>query len=245
MATLGSFAAEINAELGARQDVLTYTTFPTIANMQDTDRLAGWIKEAYDEICLGYRFEELESSVNDQMVATIDTYQLPALCRRLRAVTLIFPFGSTSTRAIRRRHIRNIRRYSITVPGAPNIYAPFNPGGQPSIIVRPVPDQGYSFIWDIVVKPTYGASIAATTMILPDDWLGVFRSLVKLKGHTKLLEPDKAQAEQTYLFGGYDPGLGRRTPGVIKQLVAPRDQLDQEDVEFGLQPRLRRYSNTA
>jgi hypothetical protein len=245
MITLGSLALEINTSLGNRQDVLTYTTFPTVANMQDTDRLAIWLKEAYTEIALGYRFEELGQEVDGQMTAGIDVYPLPALCRFLRAVTLLFPSVSgNQPRPIRRRHIRNVRRYQASQQGPPRIYAPFNPGGQPSIIVRPVPDQGYQFIWDVQVKPTFAATVAATNMFLPDDWIGVLKSLTKLKGHTGLVEPDKAQAEQTYLFGGYDPTLGRRVPGIIKQLTSARDQLDIEDTEFGLQPQIRRYTNS-
>ncbi len=246
MPTLGSLAKEINAELGNRSDVLTYTTFPTVPNMADTDRLAIWLKDAYNEICLGYRFEELQATVQDVFVPNIDVYALPALTRTLRAITLLFPATGLNQqpRPIRRRHIRNIRRYQTAQGGPPSIYAPFNPGGQPSIIVRPIPDQGYPLIWDVIQKPTFGATIAVTNIQLPDDWIGVLRSLVKLKGHTALQEPDKAQAEQTYLFGGYDPALGRRVPGVIKQLTAPRDQTDIEDTEYGLQPLIRRYTNS-
>lgn len=247
MPTLGSLAGEINAMLGNRRDVLTYTTFPSVPNPQDSDRLMIWLKDAYTEICLGYRFEELETSVNDVFVPNTDVYQLPALCRTLRAITLLFG-AAQQPRPVRRRHIRNIRRYQTSSLGPPSIYAPFNPGGQPSIIVRPVPDQGYPLIWDIVSKPTFGNTanhtIDTTVNILPDDWVGVLKSLTKLKGHTALVEPDKAAAEQTYLFGGYDPAVGRRMPGVIKQLTAPRDQTDIEEVEFGLQPVVRRYTNT-
>jgi hypothetical protein len=247
MATLGNLAGEINAMLGNRRDVLTYTTFPTVPNPQDSDRLMIWLKDAYTEICLGYRFEELETSVTDSFVPSIDVYALPALCRSLRAITLLFG-GNQEPRPVRRRHIRNIRRYQTVMGGPPCIYAPFNPGGQPSIIVRPVPDQAYPLIWDIVQKPTFSATpnhtVDQTIITLPDDWIGVLKSLAKLKGHVALVENDKAQAEQTYLFGGYDPSLGRKVPGVIKQLIAPRDQTDIEDVEFGLRPQVRRYTNT-
>ena len=180
----------------------------------------------------------------------VDVYQLPDLCRSIRAITLLFG-NSQQPRPVRRRHIRVIRRYQTASQGPPSIYAPFNPGGQSSIIVRPVPDQAYPLVWDIVQKPTFATTppaqtnyLAITNIQLPDDWIGVLKSLVKLKGHTALNEPDKAAAEQTYLFGGYDPGLGRRVPGVIKQLTAPRDQTDIEDVEFGLQRMVRRYTNT-
>jgi len=243
MATLGSLAVEINATLGNRQDVLTYTSFPTVANMQDTDRLAIWLKEAYTEICLGYRFEELGTSFQDAFVPNVDTYQLPSQCRFLRAVTLLYSNG-LQPRPIRRRHIRNIRRYQTITGGPPAIYAPFNPGGTPSIIVRPVPDQGYPFIWDYQQKPTFAGTVAATSIQLPDDWIGVLKGLTRLKGHTSLVENDKMQAMQVYLFGGYDPGIGRRVPGIIKGLIDARDKMDIEDVEFGLQPQVRRYTNT-
>lgn len=248
--TLGSLAVEVNARLGNRRDVLTYTTFPTVANMQDTDRLANWMQEAYNEICLGYRFEELCQAYTDQMTAGVDIYQLPQNTTRfIRAVTLLFPQGtSQQPRPLRRRHIRNIRRYQTFSPGPPAIYAPYNPGGQASIIVRPVPDLGYQFVWDIQSKPTYGNAVGQTissaTVTLPDDWLGVLKGLIQLKGHAALGEHDKVQALQMYLFGGYDPGLGRRVPGIIRQLVDARDKLDIEDTEYGLQPQLRRFTNS-
>lgn len=253
MVTLGSLAGEINAMLGNRADVLTYTTFPTVPNPQDSDRLMIWLKDAYIQICLGYRIEELEQEFDDTFTAGINVQPLPPQCRFLRAVTLLFPTGpggNTQPRPIRRRHIRNVRRYTTNSQGPPTIYAPFNPGGQPSIIVAPVPDQSYAFTWDIQVKPTFattpvGATIAATNNFLPDDWTTALKYLTCLMGHTALLERDKAGEIQTLLFGGYDPAKGRRVPGLIVQLTAPRDQLDIEDVEFGLQPQVRRYTNTA
>lgn len=245
MTTLGSLAVEINATLGARQDVMTYTTYPTIGNLADTDRLAIWLKDAYTEICLGYRFEELCQEFDDVLAPGIDVVKLPPACRFLRSLTLMIPNANgNDPRPVRRRHIRNLRRYQTSRPGPPAIYAPFNPGGQPSILIRPVPDQAYPFIWDIQIKPTFAASIATTVIQLPDDWIGVLKASVQLKGHAALGENDKAQAMQIYLFGGYDPGLGRRVPGFIKQLTAPRDQLDIEDTEYGLQPMIRRYTNS-
>jgi hypothetical protein len=209
-----------------------------------------WLKEAYTEICLGYRFEELEQAVNDVMVPNIDVYPLPAQARFLRSITLLYPSigGQLQPRIIRRRHIRNIRRYQTSSPGPPVIYAPYNPGGQPSIIVRPVPDQGYSFIWDIQVKPTFGTTvnhtIDSTVIQLPDDWIDILKWSTVLRGHTALVERDKAAEVQTLLFGGYDPLTGRRVPGMIKQRTAARDQLDIEDTEYGLQPLVRRYTNS-
>lgn len=247
MATLGSLSGEINAMLGNRRDVLTYTTFPSVPNPQDSDRLMIWLKEAYTEICLGYRFEELEQSVTDTFVATVDTYQLPALCRMLRSVSILVG-TQQQPRLIKRRHIRNIRRYQTTSLGPPSVYAPYNPGGQPSIIVRPVPDQGYPLIWDIQAKPTFdstaGHTIDKTVIFLPDDWVDILKWSTCLRGHTALVERDKAAEIQTLLFGGYDPGQGRRVPGMIKQRIASRDQVDIEDVEFGLQPMVRRYTNS-
>lgn len=246
MATLGSLAGEINAQLGNRRDVLSYTTFPSVPNPQDTDRLMIWLKESYTEIAMGYRFEELGDTITDVMVPNIDTYALPNNATRfIRAVTLLFPVGNNQEpRPVRRRHIRNIRRYQTSSPGPPSIYAPIAPAGVSSIIVRPVPDLGYTFIWDIQLKPVITSPFANIIVKLPDDWISALKSLTKLKGHTGLAEPDKANAEQTYLFGGYDPAVGRRMPGIIKQLTAPRDQLDIEDSEWGMQPQVRRYTNT-
>jgi hypothetical protein len=244
--TLGSLCGDINAMLGNRKDLLTYSVYPTVPNPQPTDKLMLWLVEAYREITLGYRFEELEKPVNDQMVTGIDVYKYPAGMRSIRAITLLFPLttGNQEPRPIRRRHIRNIRRYQTTSFGPPCIYAPFNQGNLPSIIVRPVPDQGYQFIWDILVKPTIlTPDTTATIIALPDDWIDILKWSTCLRGHTSLLERDKAAEIQTLLFGGYDPALGRKVPGQIRQRIASRDQTDIEDTEYGLQPMVRRYSN--
>jgi hypothetical protein len=243
--TLGSLCGDINFMLGNRQDLLTYTTYPSVPNPQNTDKVIIWLKEAFTEICLGYRFEELEKTVNDQMVAGIGQYKLPTLARQLRSVTYLFPQSNLmEPRALRRRHIRNIRRYQTSQWGPPAIYAPYNPGGQPSIIVRPVPNYGYPLIWDIAVKPTFNADISATIIMLPDDWVDILKWSTVLRGHTSLLERDKAMEVQTLLFGGYDPALGRKVPGMIKQRIAARDQVDIEEIEYGLQPQVRRYTNS-
>jgi hypothetical protein len=248
--TLGSLAVEINAMLGNRSDVMTYSAFPTVGNLQDSDRMALWIREAYNEITYNYRFEELEQGVTGMCIAGIDFYKYPPLMRRIRAVTILFPLsaGQQEPRPVRRRHIRNIRRYQTSNQGPPSIYAPYNPGTGAGIILRPVPDQGYPLIWDIVLKPTYNTtpnvSVANTVWQLSDDWLDIFKWLVALKGHTALVEPDKAAPIQQLLFGGLDPRTGRKMPGIIKERTAARDQLDIEDVEFGLQPQVRRYTNT-
>lgn len=245
MTTFKDIAPEINTMLGNRQDVMTYAAFPQTPAPVAADRLIIWLKEAYNEICLGYRFEELESEVDDQMTLGIDTYTLPALCRTIRAITLLFPQGNANQpRPIRRRHIRNIRRYQTSSNGPPSIYAPFNPGGQPSIIVRPKPDKGYQFIWDVVLKPTFTNDVVSTVVNLPDDWVDILKWSTCLRGHTALVERDKAGEVQTLLYGGYDPQLGRKVPGMIRQRVASRDQTDIEDVEYGLQPQVRRYINT-
>lgn len=247
MVTLGSLCGDINFMLGNRNDILTYAPFPTTPAPVKTDRLVQWLLEAYTEIALGYRFEELEEDYQDQMVTGTDMYKLPPLTRKIRAITLIFPLsnGNQEPRPIRRRHIRNIRRYQTSSFGPPSIYAPHNPKNQPGIIVRPVPDQGYTFIWDVQVKPTINNDVVSTPVMLPDDWIDVLKWSTCLRGHTSLVERDKAGEVQTLLYGGYDPNTGRRIPGMIKERVSARDQEDIEDTEFGLQPQVRRFTNTA
>ena len=254
--TLGSLALEINAMLGNRTDVLTYTTFPTIANMLDTDRLAIWLLEAYNELTFNFEWEELQTAVVDQFIPSIDVYKYPSQMRILRAVTLFFPLGTVpqrEPREIRRRHIRNIRRYQTAEQGPPSIYAPFNPGGAAGIIVRPVPDQNYQFIWDIQVTPTFNRSstnvtnktvLQNTTSQITDDWLDILKYLTAMKGHAALVEPDKADKLRMLLYGGYDPESGRKIPGMIKERTSLRPQMDIEASEFGLQPTVRRYTNT-
>jgi hypothetical protein len=103
-------------------------------------------------------------------------------------------------------------------------------------------------IWDIQVKPTFNATanhtIDLTTIFLPDDWIDILKWLTCLRGHAALVERDKAAEIQTLLFGGYDPALGRRVPGIIRQRISARDQTDIEDVEFGLRPTIRRFTNS-
>jgi hypothetical protein len=211
----------------------------------DPSKVDIWVRDAYLELAMNYPFDELEDSVNDNFVQGVDTYEIPTEGRGIKALTLVFPAGGREPRPIRRRHIRNIRRYQTTNQGPPAIYAPLTPAGQPrSIIVRPVPDQSYSIIWDVWTLPTIQSDVEQTQIMMPADWLEVLRYAACIRGHVELQEQDKAQDKRTFLYGGQDAQTGRQVPGIIKQRMLSR-MADQDDVEYNIVPRVRRYTSVS
>lgn len=211
------------AALGNRTDILS--------------KVRIWFKEAYTEIAMGYDFEELETTVNDLFIPSIDEYTYPATARAIKAVTLIFSDGRT--RPIRRRHIRVVENYSNVVKGPPSIYAPYGP----SILVRPLPDIQYESRWRIWEKPLITDPVENTELKLPADWLKVLDYTVLERGHTELLERDKTVEIHQILHGGQDVNTGRRWPGLLKQL-STRRQKEAIDEDYAIAPLGARYTNT-
>jgi len=232
MSTIADRTTRVMLMLGNRSDLVTSPT-PAAG-----DRIVGWVQDAYTEIAMGYPFEELEDSIPDQFVTSIDTYNYPTAVRAVKTLTGVKSDGTTWP--IWKRDIRVIDRYSSTTNvGPPSIYAPF----KKQIIVRPVPDTVYDFIWRVWLKPSFADDIVSTELLVPDDWLEIIDYAAALRGHTELLERDKAAEINRLLFGGFNPGTGKPMPGLIRQKML-LFTAESVAAEYPIQPRVRRYTNT-
>lgn len=220
--TLGSLAAEVQLNLGNRSDIAS--------------RVNGWLADAYIDLGSALPFPTLEITLNDQFTQGIDIANYPADLRAVKTITLQTTVSGSNTVRIWRRDIRVIRRYSLA-QGQPAIYAPYGLG----IIVRPVPDRQYQFIWDYWQQPQITTDQISTNILLPQDWIEILKLSATLRGHIGLFERDKAGELRQLLFG--DPKHPEENPGLIKQKLLQRTA-ENVDSEFSIRPRIRRFTST-
>ncbi len=223
MATIADREPRVTFSLGNRTDLQS--------------RIFGWLKDTYTEFAMAYPFEELEDTIEDQLVASIGEYDYPEEARAIKAVTVVFSDGST--RRLRRKHIRNIERYSTNSDSRPAIYAPFSD----QIHVRPVPDTSETFRWRIWKKPVIEDPLEDTVIELPDDWLELVDYGAMMRGFADLQEFDKAAGLQRVLYGGVNPSTGAFIKGLINTRLR-RKQAESTDSEFAIRPLVRRHTNT-
>src|SRR5437762_1570899 len=170
-----------------------------LGNRRDLDaRIVSWLRDSYIELGMGYPFEELEDSALVDVTPGVDKYEYPTTSvlngsdtvgfttRAIKSVTLML--GNGSTIPLRRRNIKFLDRYSST-PGRPSIYAPYHN----VIVIRPVPNADpVKLLWRIWLKPKLELDTISTEILLPEDWLEVLDYMAAFRGHTELLERDKA-----------------------------------------------------
>jgi hypothetical protein len=223
MAIIGDSVATVRLNLGNRADL--------------DARISQWLAYAYIDLGMSYPFEELEASIDDAFVSTIEVYNYPDGVRAIKTISMTV---SNQQQPVKRRDIKVIRRYSSTIPGPPAIYGT----RAKQILVRPIPDKSYPFIWDVWLLPavdqTSPATINASAMLLPLDWAEILQYMATLRGHIALLERDKAAEVHTLLYG--DPG----SPGVVglikqKLLIHAAESYDSD---YAIRPKIRAYSST-
>lgn len=225
--TLGSFVDAVRFNLGNRTDL--------------NDRISNWLKLAYREIAMGYPLETLEETVTNYTVSGIDTYNYPDDARGLKALTLM---NGVQTISLVKKNIQVVRRYQIDTTGVPSIWAPF----KNTFIMRATPNNSYELILDYWKKPAIGAdetvvaTINACEIELPDDWFEILIQSATQKAHNDLQEADKAMAVRQLLNG--DPGNSKAFPGMIKEHMT-RDASENVLSNYGLRPRIRRYTSTS
>lgn len=201
-------------------------------------RVQQWIKDAYIDLCMSVSFEELQFSLNDIFQPGVDVYNYPVDARAIVTLSLNPSVqGNVNTsQPIKRRDIKVVRRYSNTSQGVPAIYAPFNR----QIIVRPVPNLAYPFIWDYWQLPQVDPNDAMLTIVLtPLDWNEIYVLMATLRGHISLLERDKASEVRMLLYG--DP-KNMEEPGLIKRklLIHTAENVDSD---YAIRPRTRPYTS--
>jgi len=96
-------------------------------------------------------------------------------------------------------------------------------------------------------KPAIGAEVTdedtinAALVELPDDWFEILKQAATQKGHLALEEMDKASMVRQLLNG--DPNSAKGFPGMIKERLT-RNASENSLSDYGLRPRLRRYTST-
>ena len=233
MALISDRKPEALLELGNRTDIDSGST-PT--------RLDKWYRDSYIELCMNVPLETLEVlGVQDQFVQNIDTYQMPADSRFPKCITM-FLSGSISGASIASvitldyKDITVIRQMTSQAPGPPSVYTLFNN----QVIVRPVPDVNYTILWDYWQLPQISTPVATTPLNVPLDWIEIVDLGALMRGFRALLERDKARELQELLYGFKTPS-GKMVPGYITYRQT-QQQAGSEWENYGLQPRLRRYT---
>lgn len=231
MSTLNDFVTQVQLNLGNRVDL-------TVRNSNTPSRVDNWLFDAYKDLAHSYKFRELELSIPDMFVPNIDTYAIPAQAYSINTISITGApnMGINSPWPIRRRDIKVIRRYNFLQPGPPSVYAPYGN----AIIIRPVPNLSYPFIWDvqqdvIVLNPQWN-----TVVVLQSDWNEILVLAATLRGHISLFERDKANELNILLYG--DPKKKDR-PGLIQQKLI-KYEMENVDTEYSIRPLTRRYTNT-
>lgn len=224
MATIGDQVATVQLMLGNRSDLAA--------------RISQWLAFGYLDLGMSYPFEELESSTDDFFQAGIGTYDYPVTARAIKTISMTI---GQAQQPIKRRDIKIIRRYNVSnQQGPPSIYGT----RAKQILVRPIPDKTYPFIWDTwdlpQVDQTSTATINATNLLLPLDWIEILQYMAALRGHIALLERDKAQEIHTLLYG--DP-TDVVQPGLIKTKLLIHSA-ESYDSDYAIRPKIRAYAHT-
>lgn len=222
---IGDWVSTVQLNLGNRQDLAA--------------RISQWLAYAYIDLGMSYPFEELESSIDDSFLPNIGTYNYPIGVRAIKTLSMVV--FNNAPQPIKRRDIKIVRRYNTSnQTGPPSIYGTV----AKTILVRPIPDQQYSFTWDVwnlpAVDQTSTATINASPVLLPLDWAEIAQLMATLRGHIALLERDKAGEIHQLLYG--DP-TDQTQPGLVKTKLLIHSA-ESYDSDFAMRPKNRAYSHT-
>lgn len=217
-------------ELGNRSDINSGAA-PT--------RLDKWYRDSYIELAMNVPLETLEITLPSVFSQGQDIYPLPPDARLPKCITLILSSTTGSLSSVVTldyKDIAYIRQMTSQAPGPPACYTIYGN----NVIVRPVPDQQYSMIWDYWQLPVIAAVIANTPLLVPLDWLEIVDMGALMRGFKALLERDKARELQELLYGFKTPS-GKQVPGYITYRQT-QQQAGSEFENYGLAPRTRRYT---
>lgn len=219
-------------KIGNRQDLLQ----PAPGSTFTYSRISGWLRDAYISTAYCRTFEQSEFTYQFQTVPGQDTYVLNNQVRAPKAFTGYDAYGTPII--MQWSSISYLRRYTGTnlPPQAgtntrPCLWTLWNQ----SIIMRPVPNDVFTFYFDYWQKPLITPDVDSTPLLLPDDWLEIVDYQAAIRGNAELQQADKSREMQELLFGFTDPANGRIVPGLIEELQN-RQQAMSPYVDWGIQP---------
>lgn len=216
--TIGDHVPIVASLLGGRTDI--------------NDKVSNWIAYAYRDLTSSIPFEELELTDTPIAIANIPTVDYPTDARAIKSLTI--NIASNTFAPLYKRNMAIIDRYT-TAPGTPSVWAPFNN----QIHLRQIPVQNYPLVVRYWQRVVLSNPVNDTQILIGDDWQEILDYAAQLRGYIDLQELDKASAVRTLLYG--DPRNIKRNPGLIKVRMT-RIQAEYENANYGLRPRIRRYT---
>jgi hypothetical protein len=237
--TIADRAGRVILMLGGRSDLQT--------------RVEAWLRDSYIDLGTSYDFEELEETVDVSLDGNNynNNYTYPQYndgnnnwdTRAVKSLLMLESNNQNNNQVIQltKKPISFFDRIPDSV-GTPAIWVPY----KRRILLKPRPENDYDGwllrcrVW---LKPLIesGNNMNNTTILLPDDWLEILEYAAALRGHTELLERDKAAEVLQLLHGSEDPRKGRRVPGLIEMKLTQRQAEARYD-DWGMRPRTRRYT---
>lgn len=220
----------VQNKLGGRTDLVSGSP----------SRIDNWIKDSYIEIAYKVEFDEMKTTIIQDVGPDADFIAYPATTRAIKVITAYDDNGGVFSMSP--TDIKMLRKYPITSSNdsSPGKYAVF---GQ-NIFFRPKFDKTYHLYIDIWQKPTIAGTVNQTNLQVPDDWLEIIDYGAAMRGHAELLERDKAQEIMILLYGTSDPNTGKYTPGLIYQRMNRR-QAEAPSYDYGLVPKTVRQGYTS
>lgn len=233
MAKIGDLVNDVSLELGNRADITTGAP----------SRVAKWLQAGYRQVAMSYRFSEADTTTSINMTSDQAVYAYPPDARAIIDITVYRGDGTSIPLDI--KDLAYIRRYNNnpkSSDGPPSMAAYFGN----TITVAPAPDNStqYNMTIDYWQKPQITADIVSTVLAVPDDWIEIVMYAAIMRGHSSLLERDKAAALQQLLFGLTVPGTGKVVPGLMATMYS-RYQAEAPYKDWGMAPSAARRSYTS
>lgn len=223
MSTISDFVPKVRSRMGGRTDI--------------DARITDWLAQAYQELA-EYDLETLETSDTFATVDGTDSYAYPTDARAIKSLVLL---NDTTPVPLTKKNINIVRRYQTANEAVPAIWAPYGA----NILLRPVPNDTYTVNRDYWLKPQIDIEDSESTknavdVLLPLDWNEILIASAVEKGHLELVERDKAMEVHQLIHG--DPHPTKGFPGMLKERLN-RNAMENASSEYGMRPRIRRYTS--
>jgi len=220
-------------------------------DVQDVARQAA--RDFYLVLCDKIPFDELMVTSGElPLTINVASYAIGAaplvFSPPLRSISNVrITFSASSSRRLRRSHVRLYDSQSVVAPGRPSTYARWGS----RIEVNQPPDSGaYTVRFRYWSRPALLTPYYNTPLVIPDAWLELVRWESLFRAYYALDQIEKAMALVTPNPVPDQPGTTRtrRTiePGIIPKLwndlLSTVSQHENVDEDFSINPQIRAYS---